>query len=82
MSLISISHLHKKVYAQKIAKKYRLACKGDDMFGAKKTCPYICDAEVQKRDSDGASMETAVDPEKGSTDKGEYVLKDVYVDVQ
>ncbi|KAK6355352.1 hypothetical protein TWF696_004461 [Orbilia brochopaga] len=127
MSLISMSHLHKTVYTQKIPKRYRLiyriivcaiwlslpaaherlnslhmisittamtisvvaleiygtSCKEDVMFGAKKTCPYICDAELCKRqDSDGSSMETAVDPEKGPRKKSsEYVLKDVYVPV-
>ncbi|KAK6537795.1 hypothetical protein TWF694_010701 [Orbilia ellipsospora] len=127
MAGISLSHLHKDIYTQKISKKYRLAyrfavcivwlclpaardhlnslhlisittgmtisvvaleiygtsCKGDDMFGAKKSCPYICDAELQKRESDGISLETAVDPEKNAEHpKGEYTLKDIYVDVQ
>ncbi|EPS36916.1 hypothetical protein H072_9506 [Dactylellina haptotyla CBS 200.50] len=126
MSLISISHLHKEIHRQKLAKKYRLAyrmlvciiwlclpaagdrlnslqlisvtvgmtitvvalevygtsCTGDSMFGAKKRCPYICDAELQKRDSDGSSMDTAVDPEKAAENpKSEYKLKDVFIPV-
>ncbi|KAK6351641.1 hypothetical protein TWF718_004795 [Orbilia javanica] len=129
MSLISISHLHKTLHTQRIAKKYRLAyrtlvcvvwlclptahehlnslhlisittgmtisivaleiygtsCKGDDMFGTKKPCAaYVCDAEVERRseDTDEAPGESAAgDPERG-VDKGDYILKDVYVDVQ
>ncbi|KAF3941666.1 hypothetical protein ABW19_dt0206078 [Dactylella cylindrospora] len=124
MTLISVSHLHREIETQRLAKKWRLAyrvlvsvvwlclpaaheklnslhlisittgmtisvvaleiygtsCKGDTMFGAKKTCAYICDAEIKKRDSDGSSMETAVDPERA--DKGDYVLKDDFVGVQ
>ncbi|KAF3159794.1 hypothetical protein TWF788_003524 [Orbilia oligospora] len=129
MSLISISHLHKKLYTQKIAKKYRLAyrllvciiwlclpaahehlnslhlisittgmtisivalevygtsCKGDDMFGIRKPCAaYVCDAEVEGRQEEtngGPAGPTGADPEKG-VEKGDYVLRDIYVDVQ
>ncbi|KAK6361117.1 hypothetical protein TWF730_004864 [Orbilia blumenaviensis] len=129
MSAISISHLHKTLHTQKIAKKYRLAyrvlvcivwlclptahehlnslhlvsittgmtisvvaleiygssCKGDDMFGTRKPCAaYVCDAEVEKRTEnqyESSSEPSSADPEKG-TEKGDYVLKDVYVDVQ
>lgn len=127
MSLVSMSHLHKTIYTQKIPKRYRLiyriivciiwlclptakehlnslhmisittgmtisivaleiygtSCREDIMFGAKKTCPYICDAELcKRRESDQSSLETAVDPEKGGRkNSSEYVLKDVYVPV-
>lgn len=64
---------------------YGTSCKGDDMFGTRKPCAaYVCDAEVEKRqeDTEGGSDEpTGADPERG-VDKSDYVLKDVYVDVQ
>lgn len=57
---------------------YGISCMGDSMFGAKKTCPYICDAQL-RRESD-SSLETAVDPERQDS-KSDYILKDNYIEV-